>query len=58
MADRLKTWALMALVIVLAALVYFGVHAHLDDQCQRKGGHLVAADRSWLCVTTDGRVIE
>lgn len=58
MSTNVKYWTAMAAVFAALIAALWAIHAWQDDRCQAKGGHLVAADRSWICVSSDGRVIE
>jgi hypothetical protein len=47
---------LVLLAVVIAATL--GVFRWQARRCEAKGGHEVAAYRSQICVSDDGRVIE
>lgn len=58
MSDKVLGWLIPAITAILILALLFAVMAWQDDRCQAKGGHLIRVDRSSICVSPDGRVIE
>jgi hypothetical protein len=52
-----RLWPSLVILAVMIAATW-GVFRWQAHRCEAKGGHEVAAYRSQICVSDDGRVIE
>lgn len=56
--KRLAPYALAAAVAVLILAVWFAMDVWASGRCARVDARVKYIDRSWVCVTADGRIIE